>query len=117
MHYWRWQKHGDPLWVRPKVDRGICAIEDCSRPVERRGWRSLHYQKWRQHEDPLGGHTNRPGRPCRLCDKPAAARGWCSMHYTRWLDTGDPGAAEPKMGATAAQRARSWMTTAPAPGR
>jgi len=32
---------------------GTCAIPDCGKPVQARGWCNKHWKRWRVHGDPL----------------------------------------------------------------
>ena len=96
MHYLRWRKYGDPLFlIRPKrPDNFICIVEGCKKPGRTRGWCSMHYARWRTHGDPLvGARLPKLDRGICIiegCEKPVDARGWCSMHWTRWKKHGNP---------------------------
>lgn len=59
----------------------ICAVEDCSRVAESRGWCSMHYERWR-----LGKGPRRIKKPCSVdgCDRMTKGRGLCETHYARW---------------------------------
>lgn len=60
LHYDRWQRHGDPLWTRPKSEPvikppkalrpGVCCVESCVR-TDRivRGLCNMHYSRWLDH--------------------------------------------------------------------
>lgn len=50
MHYLRFRRHGDPLYISP---RKKCIIPDCDRPVYGQGLCQLHYQHWYRNGDPL----------------------------------------------------------------
>lgn len=55
-HYYRWLKHGDLDWQRPKRQRKPsveCAIKGCDKAAVARGWCPKHWMRWRQHGDPL----------------------------------------------------------------
>jgi 5-methylcytosine-specific restriction endonuclease McrA len=100
-HYRRWQRNGDPLAVaRPGPLTGMCSIDDCDNPVQRRnGWCRAHHERWRATGDvqahiPLQGR--RPER-CSLeqCEGKTFARTWCKRHYRHWQDYGDPLASSP----------------------
>lgn len=49
-HYKRWQKHGDPEYVRPAKS---CNVGDCDGPVRGYGMCNMHYLRWRRNGDPL----------------------------------------------------------------
>lgn len=52
-HYQRWNKNGDPLYIRtqPKGSRknAICAVDDCSRPVHANCLCNKHQQRLYHH--------------------------------------------------------------------
>jgi hypothetical protein len=80
------------------VPKGTCAVENCDRPSDSRGWCRAHYERWRTTGDvdasrPVVGKVPRPpGAQCTVegCDRPPGGREWCGMHYKRWLKHGDP---------------------------
>lgn len=80
MHYLRWKRHGDPLyvWVKP-----VCSVEECSDPVYGWGFCRKHYQQEKKRTET---------RICSIdgCAKSQFARTWCTTHYTRWRNFGDP---------------------------
>ncbi|MEU3603749.1 hypothetical protein ABZ714_34340 [Streptomyces sp. NPDC006798] len=69
---------------------GTCAVPECQRPRDTRGWCSRHYRRWQRWGDPLGGRHPRTGCTVPECPKPHKAFGWCMTHYERWRRHGDP---------------------------
>jgi hypothetical protein len=62
-----------------------CSVENCSRPVDARGWCHTHYLHWwKIHRD--------PNRHCAVedCVRPVHAKGRCRLHDWRWQHYGDP---------------------------
>jgi hypothetical protein len=51
MHYQRWQKHGDPLYERPKRGQP-CSITGCLGLTVGRGWCQRHYERWKRSGSP-----------------------------------------------------------------
>jgi 5-methylcytosine-specific restriction endonuclease McrA len=89
MHYQRWYKHGDPLYVRPLVV-GVapCSIPGCEKVVAARGWCTAHWTRWKRHGSPtvrLPGEVVDGKRVCPECrqDKPLAELGrvYCRECY------------------------------------
>lgn len=50
IHYTRWRKHGDPLFV--KYLKGSCSVEGCGRPHYGHRLCNMHWERWRRHGDP-----------------------------------------------------------------
>lgn len=72
-----------------------CAVGECERAAEKRGWCNLHYRRWRRHGDPLVVLKQPNGAApdhCTVqgCDDPHHARGLCVTHYSRKRRSGDP---------------------------
>lgn len=61
MHYRRWRRHGDPLYIRPQ---SVCEVEQCSERVFGHGFCSKHWQRWKRHGDPTAGQTGH-GEPLK----------------------------------------------------
>lgn len=57
MHWQRWRRHGDPLWVEPPK---ICGIPDCDEPGVALGLCDKHYRRYRRTGDPTAVRPNRP---------------------------------------------------------
>lgn len=53
LHLQRWQRHGDPLFVVPRV-RPSCTIDGCGQPHMARGFCRSHYLRWYNYGDPKG---------------------------------------------------------------
>lgn len=49
MHYHRWQRHGDPLYVRPPR---LCSVDGCERKSQAKGLCGTHYTRLRRQGDP-----------------------------------------------------------------
>jgi 5-methylcytosine-specific restriction endonuclease McrA len=89
MHYQRWYKHGDPLYVRPLiVGVAPCSIPGCEKVVAARGWCTAHWTRWKRHGSPaarLPGEVVDGKRICPECrqDKPLAELGrvYCRECY------------------------------------
>lgn len=83
-----------------------CAIDDCARPVDSRGWCTAHYQRWKKHGDPtVGGPIRAYGKPrtCSVegCDAAHCARGYCNSHYKQLARYGTPTHTRPPASPTA----------------
>ena len=52
VHYQRWKKHGDPLYVVPPATAVECAYHGCSKAAAARGLCPTHWRRWRKHSDP-----------------------------------------------------------------
>lgn len=70
----------------------ICAVDDCGKPVDARGYCQSHYRRLMNHGDPLGGKAKRPSGPCEVegCAEPARRWGLCSAHSRALRTHGDP---------------------------
>lgn len=69
-----------------------CSIDDCTKPVNARGWCKSHYYRWNRYGDPLASappdafaRPARPRPPCNVegCERPHYAHGICEAHYAR----------------------------------
>lgn len=61
LHYQRWTKHGDPLYVRrPLKEVGNCLVSGCAARYFGRGFCHTHYARWRRTGDPLGSSLADP---------------------------------------------------------
>lgn len=73
LHYQRWRKHGDPLYVRDRRKWDTtCSIDDCDMPTLARGWCSAHWTRWQRHGSPtarLRGEVLNGCRVCPACDQ------------------------------------------------
>lgn len=71
------------------MEKPTCAVNDCWKAVDTRGWCSKHYSRWRRHGDPLmvvkprRAEVDHPGSPCAAegCEQPPRTRGLCNRHY------------------------------------
>ncbi len=52
LHWQRWKKHGDPLYVWTPPPR--CAFEGCANVARRQGWCGAHFARWQRWGDPAG---------------------------------------------------------------
>lgn len=53
MHYQRWRKHGDPLYVRKFPSKGKCSIDGCETTGGlRKTWCGKHYKRWYKYGNP-----------------------------------------------------------------
>lgn len=73
---------------------GVCAIEDCERPVRRRDLCKTHYERFLRtgvRGGPIQEHMKQPDE-CLVhgCGGKAVNRGWCSKHYQRASRHGNP---------------------------
>ena len=93
MHYVRWQKHGDPLYVPKPKTKAPCSVPECSRESTRRGWCGAHYDRWRRTGDPGAADISGQVDTCSVdgCERTHRSRGYCNAHYMRWRKTGTPG--------------------------
>lgn len=62
-HYWRWWKHGDPLWSNPPTT--TCTIPGCGKPHRSLGLCMAHYYRQKRNGNPLSGRAT-PGEPERF---------------------------------------------------
>jgi hypothetical protein len=78
LHFQRWKKHGDPLYVRPPRRPSPCTYEGgCDRPEIARGLCHAHYKRKQKHGDPsvvLKPRTGRPADPRALSRDRATGR-------------------------------------------
>ncbi|GAA1283602.1 hypothetical protein GCM10009579_51270 [Streptomyces javensis] len=84
-----------------------CAVEDCGRKHEARGWCNAHYKRWRKtgsvgpaevaHQKPTRATTP---ITCSIADCTGKARGHglCSKHYQRARNHGDATATRRRSG-------------------
>lgn len=128
LHYDRWRRFGDPLYVRPvkppreRLPRPVklCTITGCERRAIARGFCDKHYARWRAHGDPL--HVAKRGRPlptalCAVegCERQAVTRGFCKPHYERWRLHGHPLRERETRPRTGQDRLRAWLAEHPNP--
>lgn len=120
LHYTRWKKHGDPLYVPAPVVKEVCTAEGCARPVIARTFCTKHYARWMHHSstDTIARERGTPVPPCAIgdCNAPGdGGRGWCAKHYRRYQRHGDPLATSRIVGD---DEARFWSyvdTSGPVP--
>lgn len=55
LHYTRWSRHGDPMFVRR---RGTCSVEGCDAPHKARGFCKKHVYRLLTNGDPNVARTN-----------------------------------------------------------
>ena len=70
-----------------------CSVDDCMRPMKKRGYCGMHYQRVLKRGTPGGpGPERNPGRGCAVpgCGQPHVAHGYCGPHNHRSVRTGDP---------------------------
>ena len=70
-----------------------CSVDDCMRPMNKRGYCGMHYQRVLKRGTPGGpGPERNPGRGCAVpgCGQPHVAHGYCGPHNHRYVRTGDP---------------------------
>lgn len=101
MHYTRWQRHGDPLYVvpRPRNPRPECKVIGCSRPAHGYGMCVMHHKRWAKYGDPeMGSRVVRCDGPCSVegCGKAVKSNDLCRWHYEKSRRYGDPLAAAPQ---------------------
>lgn len=89
MHYCRWRRHGDPLFVQQKKSKQICKINGCDKLSVSRGLCSGHYHKLLRYGDPVyNPYEHRSRKKCKIngCDRISFSLGLCSRHYqiNRW---------------------------------
>lgn len=100
MHYRRWKRHGDPNYVRPKI-QGVaqCSIEGCEKVVTARGWCSKHYTRWVRYGSPthrLRGEVVDGKRVCPRCDRDLPIerfekyKAWCEPCALEYHSTNRP---------------------------
>jgi HNH endonuclease len=79
MHYARWRKHGDPLYV---AQQRLCAVDGCGRKHYGHGWCGTHYARWRKHGDPLAGARVERLATCTVdgCGRKHKGHGYCQSH-------------------------------------
>jgi len=51
LHFQRWKRHGDPLYVRPQLEPGPCSFHGCTRPAVALGLCGTHWRRKRKHGD------------------------------------------------------------------
>lgn len=96
MHYSRWRRHGDPLYVLRQRAEGNCAVERCHKTAVARGWCKAHWQKWRKYGDPTASVPTKEIASCSTpdCTNRARARGLCHRCYVRWRRSTQRAASE-----------------------
>lgn len=60
LHYRRWKKWGDPLFIKPPAAT-VCTIPGCQDPPVGRGWCRKHYYRWERNGDPVQTKILPPG--------------------------------------------------------
>lgn len=89
LHYQRWRKHGDPLYIRERPKRqGVepCVIEGCDKPIKGRDWCAAHYSRWQRHGSPtarLRGEWVDGKRVCPRCGEDRPRDDWYSTESGR----------------------------------
>ena len=68
-HYLRWQRHGDPNWVRPQRVARVCSVENCGRKLESSDLCKKHYYRLISHGDPTLGAKKKHSTLDRLWPK------------------------------------------------
>jgi len=92
LHYERWRKHGDPLYVAPVKQESFCDPgEECGHPVVAKGFCRKHYDRWKKHGDPLYVPKIEI-KACAVedCDRVSRTKGFCTKHYQTFWKHGDP---------------------------
>lgn len=95
LHYRRWQKHGDPLYVRALNVPEMCSIDGCEIGAVARGWCRKHWRTWKRTGDPETPGYGQGVAPCIVagCGRPGTGPrglGWCNTHYRRFQRHGHP---------------------------
>lgn len=90
----------------------LCAIPECGKAAEKRGWCNGHYIRWRRHGDPLAGrpsNTRREGGVCQVegCQEFSSRRAFCNAHYLKLLRRGNPLAGKTRPRGRLSRRA--WL--------
>lgn len=68
LHYQRWRKHGDPMYVRDRRKwEAECSIDGCEKPTLARGWCSVHWTRWQRHGSPTARIRGEVVNGCREC--------------------------------------------------
>ena len=103
MHYQRWGRHGDPMYVAPRGPKVVhlgCQVPGCERSHDAKGYCRMHYSRWRKYGDAQAPLQRTPRGECIIegCSKMESAKKMCIMHYARWRKDGDPGEASPRIG-------------------
>lgn len=95
-HSRRARLYGDPLKVaprRPPRAKPKCAVEECEKESDAKGYCGPHYHRFTRYGDPLlSGHT-RGACSVEGCDRQHYAKGLCQMHWNRQHRHGDVGVA------------------------
>jgi hypothetical protein len=78
----------------PYVNSYPCAVSDCNKKRQGKGYCATHYTRFRKYGDPLGGpgsgnFSNFEHCTFENCTKPHRAQGLCQMHYRRNALYGD----------------------------
>lgn len=95
LHYSRWHKHGDPLFVGvPNYatrGRKVCSVDGCDKYVHAYGLCSMHHRRKKRTGDPTG-RVYDPDRGCAVdgCNGKHLAKGFCQQHYEAFRKHGDP---------------------------
>lgn len=79
------------------MQKSICQVEGCDRPIRTAPYCSLHYQRVRAKGEPgPAAPLSQRGRMCSVdgCDSRHEAHGFCAMHLRRARKTGTPGGPE-----------------------
>lgn len=99
-HLVRFNKYGDPLFLKVQKLPDNCLIDGCKGKVVAKGYCERHYKRLRLYGDPLV-FKNEKGKytVCAVenCNEKHYSKSYCRNHYKKWVKYGNPLYTKPKV--------------------